>query len=148
MVIQIKIADWPGDIATLQHIRRTVFIEEQSVPEELEWDEHDKTATHFLALVDNTAVATARLKIDGQIGRMAVLADYRNKTIGQKLLRFVLETAFNLEFEFVFLHAQVQVIDFYKQQGFAEKGDIFMDANIPHREMVKELTGNPLENQR
>ena len=140
MDIQIKIADWPGDLATLQHIRQTVFIEEQSVPEELEWDEHDKTATHFLALVDNTAVATARLKVDGQIGRMAVLPAYRNKTIGQRLLSFVLETAVSQDIDFVFLHAQVQVLDFYKKQGFIEKGEIFMDANIPHREMLKQLS--------
>jgi predicted GNAT family N-acyltransferase len=138
-VIQIKIAAWPEDIAILQPIRRSVFIEEQHVPEELEWDEHDSTASHFIVSVDNMAVATARLKIDGQIGRMAVLPAYRNKTIGQQLLRFVLETAISQGFDAVFLHAQVQVIDFYKKQGFIEKGDIFMDANIPHREMEKVL---------
>ncbi len=142
--LQIKIADWLKDKAVLQSIRRLVFIEEQSVPEALEWDEHDTTATHFLALTRNAAVATARLKIDGQIGRMAVLPAYRNKAIGQQLLSFVLETAVKQQFNSVFLHAQVQVVDFYKKLGFVEQGGIFMDANIPHREMVKKLTGKPL----
>jgi predicted GNAT family N-acyltransferase len=137
--VQIKIADWQEDSATLQHIRRTVFIEEQAVPEALEWDEHDKTATHFLVYVNNTPVATARLTTDGQIGRMAVLQAYRNQTIGQQLLSFVVETANKQHFDSVFLHAQVHVIGFYKKQGFIEKGGIFMDANIPHREMIKHI---------
>ena len=138
--LKITIASWPDDAAILKQIRRTVFIEEQSVPEALEWDEYDKTATHFLARVDNTAVATARLKTDGQIGRMAVLPAYRNQTIGQQLLSFVLVTAVKQGINHVFLHAQVKAISFYKRQGFIEQGDIFMDANIPHREMVKDIS--------
>ena len=133
--LKIAIASWPDDEAILKQIRRTVFIEEQSVPEALEWDEHDQTATHFLVRVDNAAVATARLKTDGQIGRMAVLPAYRNQTIGQQLLSFVLATAVKQGISHVFLHAKVTAISFYKKQGFIEQGDIFMDANIPHREM-------------
>lgn len=137
--VQIKIAVWQEDKTALKHIRRIVFIEEQAVPEELEWDEHDQTATHFIAFVDDVPVATARLTAGGQIGRMAVLKAHRNKTIGQQLLSFILDTAVKQHFSSVFLHAQVHVIDFYKKQGFIEKGEIFMDANIPHREMFKQL---------
>jgi predicted GNAT family N-acyltransferase len=137
--VQIKIAVWQEDKTALEHIRRIVFIEEQAVPEELEWDELDQTATHFIAYVDDVPVATARLTADGQIGRMAVLKAHRNKTIGQQLLSFILDTAVEQHFSSVFLHAQVHVIDFYKKLGFTEKGEIFMDANIPHREMFKQL---------
>ncbi|MEE9342989.1 MAG: GNAT family N-acetyltransferase [Gammaproteobacteria bacterium] len=136
-LLRIKTASWGKDKNKLQDIRHTVFVREQSVPERLEWDEYDETATHFLAFIDNLAIATARLKSDGQIGRMAVLSAYRNQNIGYQLLGFVLETAHKQGLKSVFLHAQVQVIDFYKKRGFVERGEVFMDANIPHREMIK-----------
>ena len=91
--INIHIANWDSDKDSLAEIRRLVFIEEQNVPEDMEWDEYDNSATHFLATLNNKVIATARLKTDGQIGRMAVLAEYRNKGIGSKLLQFVLLTA-------------------------------------------------------
>ncbi|MEE9493946.1 MAG: GNAT family N-acetyltransferase [Gammaproteobacteria bacterium] len=134
---QIIIADWQTDNAILKQLRRIVFIEEQSVPEELEWDEQDATAIHFLAKIENTAVATARLTSTGQIGRMAVLEKYRRQGIGSALLRKVLETAARKNIEHMFLHAQVQVVDFYKKSGFVERGELFMDAGILHREMQR-----------
>ena len=86
--IEIYIANWDSDKDSLSKIRRRVFIEEQNVPEDMEWDEHDNASTHFLATHKDRVVACARLKTDGQIGRMAVLAEYRNKGIGSKLLQF------------------------------------------------------------
>ena len=71
----------------------------------------------------------------GQIGRMAVLAEYRNQGIGYKLLQFVLQHASRLNLEQVFLHAQVSAIPFYEKHGFTAVGNIFYEANIPHREM-------------
>ena len=132
---QIFIADWQRDNAALTHIRRRVFIDEQFVPEALEWDEHDAKASHFLAIFDNSAVATARLKTDGQIGRMAVLKQYRSTGIGSQLLSFVLVTARQKGFKAVYLYAQIQVIDFYRKFGFVEQGEDFDDAGIMHREM-------------
>ncbi len=136
----IKIADWEKDNSTLKLIRKTVFIDEQKVPEELEWDEHDISSIHFLASVENTDCATARLKSDGQIGRMAVLPGYRHKCIGSQLLTAVLKTASENKMERVFLHAQVQVVGFYQQHGFTAQGDVFMDAGILHRTMWKNLS--------
>ena len=133
--IKIRIADWKNDNKKLATIRQRVFIDEQNVPEELEWDNDDDSSTHFLATVDNRAIATARLTADGQIGRMAVLAEYRNQGIGYKLLHFVLQHAASLNFKQVYLHAQVSAIAFYEKQGFIAFGDIFYEANIPHREM-------------
>ena len=133
--IKIRIADWNNDNVCLTKIRRLVFIEEQHVPEELEWDEEDNTSTHFIVTIDNKAVATARLKPDGQIGRMAVLAEYRNQGIGHQLLDFVLQHAVSSGLKQVYLHAQVTAIPFYEKQGFTATGDIFYEANIPHREM-------------
>ena len=133
--IKIRIADWKNDNKSLATIRRRVFIDEQNVPEELEWDNDDDSSTHFLTTVDNNAIATARLTADGQIGRMAVLAEYRNQGIGCKLLQFVLHHAASLNLKQVYLHAQVSAIPFYEKQGFTAFGNIFYEANIPHREM-------------
>ncbi len=137
--INIHIADWNSERNILAKIRRQVFIEEQNVPEDMEWDEHDSSSTHFLATLDNKVIATARLKTDGQIGRMAVLAEYRNKGIGSKLLKFVLLTAKQQKQKNVYLHAQVSAIPFYKKHGFTACGDVFYEANIPHREMSKKI---------
>ena len=97
--IKIRIAHWPEDRDTLSHIRRLVFIEEQNVPEDMEWDEYDATSTHYLASLNGQTIATARLKPDGQIGRMAVLPPYRNQGIGSKLMKFVLQDATSKNFK-------------------------------------------------
>lgn len=139
--VSSRIADWDSDRKILQAIRYRVFVEEQQVPVELEWDAFDREATHFIATYNGQAVATARLKADGQIGRMAVLKEFRENHIGAELLTFVIETARSKNLDSLYLHAQVQVTGFYKKHGFIERGEIFMDANIPHRKMVKSLTG-------
>ncbi|HEB82626.1 MAG TPA: GNAT family N-acetyltransferase [Gammaproteobacteria bacterium] len=124
-----------ADNAELKALRRRVFIEEQHVPEELEWDEHDSTATHFLLYLDGRAIACARLKTDGQIGRMAVLPEYRRQGHGSRLLAFVLQAARQQSLPAVYLHAQISAIPFYEKHGFSAHGDSFMDAGIEHREM-------------
>lgn len=134
--IIISIADWQNDRDRLSQIRRTIFIEEQNVPEELEWDDDDETATHFLVTRNDEVIATARLKPDGQIGRMAVIEMYRNKGIGSQLLHFVIQTATRLKLKQVYLHAQTSAIHFYEKQGFITNTEIFYEANIPHRGML------------
>ncbi len=135
--IVIRLADWEKDKTALRAIRNQVFIKEQNVPEDMEWDEFDSTATHFLAMRNNLPIACARLKADGQIGRMAVLAGYRNKGTGKKLLQFVLQTASEKKFKEVYLHAQVAAIAFYEKHSFVLQGDVFYEAGIPHRAMLK-----------
>lgn len=137
--ITLRIAHWPGDRDALSSIRRQVFIEEQNVPEDMEWDEYDAISTHYLASVNGQVIATARLKPDGQIGRMAVLPPYRNQGIGSKLLAFILQDAASKNITRVYLHAQVDAIRFYEKQQFTAQGEIFYEANIPHREMLKNL---------
>jgi predicted GNAT family N-acyltransferase len=135
--ITIKVADWKKDKQELSRIRRLVFIEEQNVPQAMEWDEFDESSIHFLVTNKNQAIACARLKHDGQIGRMAVLAEYRKQGFGSKLLQFVLDTAKKQNIDPVYLHAQVSAISFYEKLNFASQGNIFYEANIPHREMFK-----------
>jgi predicted GNAT family N-acyltransferase len=133
--VEILHVDWLDAADALRHIRQTVFVEEQHVPEELEWDELDAVSTHFLARVDATPAATARLTPAGQIGRMAVLPPFRRRGLASSLLLAVLAEARLRGLKRVFLHAQVQVVDFYRRHGFTTEGEEFLDAGIKHRAM-------------
>ena len=133
--LEIQIVEWQDRQDTLKAIRKSVFIDEQHVPEELEWDGRDTECTQFLATINSTPVATARLTAEGQIGRMAVLRDFRGMGIGSRLLAAVIEQAKHAGHKKVFLHAQVSVIKFYQQHGFTAYGDVFIDAGIEHRSM-------------
>ena len=133
--ILIRAADWSRDEAALALVRRRVFVEEQAVPEDLEWDGEDLGAQHWLALIDDSPVGTVRMRIGGHIGRMAVLKEQRQSGIGSLLLGAAIAAARAQGLDEVQLHAQVQALDFYARHGFVAAGAEFMDAGIPHREM-------------
>ncbi|MCG7901672.1 GNAT family N-acetyltransferase [Candidatus Thiodiazotropha endoloripes] len=140
----IRQAIWPDDRELLRQVREPVFIEEQGVPESMEWDDDDIIAYHLLAL-DNQQqpIGTARLLGSGQIGRMAVLADWRNQGIGTALLLELLQQASRVGQDQLFLHAQTSAEPFYAKFGFIAKGEIFHEADIPHRKMFFSLTDQP-----
>ena len=133
----VRLASWPDDQENIKSVRRQVFIIEQHVPEELEWDGLDEEAIHIIAVDNkNKIVGTARLLPTGQIGRMAVLPNERNKGIGSDMLRLLLNYSSENFTRQIFLNAQLQAISFYEQHGFVQTGEIFDDANIPHCKMV------------
>ena len=131
--------NWSDMTEHLRSIRTRVFIEEQNVPEELEWDNDDLSCIHLLATKDKKHIATARLLKTGQIGRMAVLKPYRRCGIGSKMLKKLLSIAKGMGMEMVFLNAQIDAKGFYQNFGFKEIGDVFDDAGIPHIKMTKSL---------
>jgi predicted GNAT family N-acyltransferase len=133
--MRIERADWDSELPVIKAIRQQVFIEEQSVPADLEWDGKDDSATHWLAWQDGKAVATVRLLHDGHLGRMAVLADYRGNGIGRRLLKAVIDTAAEQQLLEVYLYAQLHALSFYSAAGFIPEGDEFLDAGIAHRTM-------------
>jgi predicted GNAT family N-acyltransferase len=135
--IHIRIADWKTDHAALRRIREAVFIAEQAVPAELEWDADDATAVHFLALEGEYPMGTARLLPDGHIGRVAVLKDWRGLKVGDKLIRAVIAEAEKRGLKQQMLSAQVHASSFYERFGFAVVSDEFLDAGIPHVDMVR-----------
>lgn len=138
MNYNLKTTNWKKDKHALSEIRTTVFINEQNVPEALEWDEFDKDCIHMLVTDNtNTPIACGRLKPDGHIGRMAVLKKYRKTGIGTSILKQLLKAAKNMNLTKVYLHAQTTAIPFYEKQGFKTCSDEFMDANIPHKSMKK-----------
>jgi len=134
-MIDVRAATWADDQALIAAVRRTVFIDEQRVPEALEWDGLDDDARHWLARAGERAVGTARLLPGGQIGRMAVLAPWRRRGVGSALLHAALGAARAAGLGAVFLHAQVHALAFYARHGFVVEGPVFDDAGIPHRAM-------------
>jgi predicted GNAT family N-acyltransferase len=137
----VRRADWNRDREDLRQLRETVFVQEQQVPPELEWDGLDEACVHVLA-VDRSGVAigTGRLLPDGHIGRMAVLAAWRRRGVGAALLTELMRVALEHGFVQVMLNAQVQAMGFYRRYGFAPEGEEFLDAGIPHRRMRRTLT--------
>jgi predicted GNAT family N-acyltransferase len=133
---RILISDWRSEGQRLALIRRAVFIEEQGVPEELEWDADDADAIHLLAVAgDDTPIGCARLLPDGHLGRMAVLQTWRGKGVGRVLLQKALELARAQGHTIVLLSAQTHAAGFYRRHGFVAQGDEYLEAGIPHLAM-------------
>lgn len=136
----ITATDWAHDATRLAAIRRTVFIDEQGVPEDMEWDEFDEASVHFLAVADDgTPIGCARLLPDGHLGRMAVLPAWRGCGVGRALLEASLDAARRRGHTMLKLSAQTQAADFYARAGFVAVGDAYQEAGIPHVAMQKAL---------
>lgn len=140
MDVHVLPVDWSTHREALQAIRGTVFIEEQGVPKEIEWDGEDDVAHHFMAINEaGQRVGCGRLLPSGRIGRMAVLAEYRGRGIGRLILDAAVARAAELGFSRVTLHAQVPVVGFYRKAGFLPEGGEFSEAGIVHQAMALEL---------
>ncbi len=138
--IRVELVDWSRAEQVIRPVRITVFIHEQSVPEELEWDGLDSHCAHALAWNEaGEAIGTARMQTNGTIGRMAVLKAWRGRGAGRALLEALLDLAFRQKLNRVTLSAQTHAIGFYERAGFRAVGDLFLDAGIPHRKMEKAL---------
>ncbi|MEL7611834.1 GNAT family N-acetyltransferase [Vreelandella titanicae] len=138
-ITHISTGDWEILGQAASEIRRKVFIEEQNVPQDEEWDGLDPECQHFLAMLDGQPVGTARLLPDGHIGRVAVLAEARGSGIGVLLMQAAIEAARHAGHAQVALSAQVHALAFYERLGFIAHGGEFLDAGIPHREMTLSL---------
>jgi predicted GNAT family N-acyltransferase len=141
MVI-IRAANTTQDMEQCFRIREEVFIVEQSVPVDIERDEYDSKALHFIALADGRPVGTARavLKDNGtsaKIGRVAVCRSNRGFGIGKLLIAAIEETPDLTHVLNFFLDAQTHALQFYARLGYEAYGEEFMDAGISHRHMKK-----------
>jgi predicted GNAT family N-acyltransferase len=137
---RVEPADWSSDREALRAIREAVFIREQQVPVEEEWDALDPECRHVLArAADDRPIGTGRLTPHRSIGRMAVLADWRGRGVGAALLQALVDQARALQWDRVTLNAQVQAIGFYERFGFRAEGETFMEAGIEHRTMARAL---------
>jgi predicted GNAT family N-acyltransferase len=130
----IDLVNWQDASTELSAIRSRVFIDEQGVAAELEWDGLDASAMHAKATsLTGEAIGTARLLPGGQIGRMAVLRRWRGIGIGTAMLQCLIDHA--AEKERLFLNAQTSAESFYRRNDFETEGEIFMEAGIPHIRM-------------
>lgn len=137
---RVREADWVLDGAALRTIRESVFVHEQGVPLELEWDGLDFDCLHLLAETsDGAPVGTGRLLPDGHIGRMAVLPQWRGRGVGRTLLRGLIDAARRRGVARVILNAQTYAMAFYEKAGFEAVGAEFLEAGIPHRRMTLPL---------
>jgi predicted GNAT family N-acyltransferase len=142
--VTVRRVSWNTAFAELRAIRKTVFVDEQNVPEELEWDGIDEQCVHVLAATaTNEKVGTGRLLPDGHIGRMAVLAHWRGQGIGGLLLAELIAAARERRHQFIELSAQTHAIGFYRRFGFEVVSGEYLDAGIPHRSMRMSLVKPP-----
>ena len=127
---------WDEAGERLRAIRREVFVHEQGVPEDLEWDGLDHLCRHVLAeTASGEAIGTGRLLPDGHIGRMAVRKPWRREGVGSALLDRLVSIARARGDASIVLHAQSYVTAFYRRAGFESFDDEFMEAGIPHVRM-------------
>jgi len=135
-VFTVHMRAWHDAEPMLRAVREAVFMREQGVSAALEWDGLDESCRHALALNANgEAIGCGRITPDAHIGRMAVLKEWRGRNVGTTLLQALLDEARRLGFAEVDLGAQVQALPFYQRFGFVEEGEVFMDADMPHRRM-------------
>ena len=116
--ISVRLADWHKDNADIRRIREAVFVAEQHIPPELEFDSEDQDALHFLALEGDYPIGTARLLADGTIGRISVLKDWRGLKVGDALVNAVIVEAQNRDLKQQMLSAQVHATPFYEPVSY------------------------------
>ncbi|OWW22808.1 GCN5 family acetyltransferase [Noviherbaspirillum denitrificans] len=139
--MRVTLGDWATQREGAQAVRYDVFVLEQKVPLEMEWDEMDAQCVHALALdSEGSVIGTGRLLPDGHIGRMAVRPQVRGQGIGALMLEALVEAARKRGDREVMLNAQTQAEAFYERYGFRREGEVFMEAGIPHIHMRRELT--------
>ncbi|GEM_PF-516804 len=157
-----EVVQGPGDLECAFAIREIAFIEEQSVAPEVERDEADESAVHVLAYEHGHAVGTGRLVVLGesgpdaqsenaagngrwgQIGRVAVMGSSRRRGMGGLILAALEDEARRLALAGLVVHVQTWLQELFARQGYSVRGGQFQEAGMPHLEMVKRLTDEPL----
>jgi predicted GNAT family N-acyltransferase len=142
-MIEVRKIETPQEQAIAHKIREEVFVKEQNVPFEEEYDEYEQTSVHFLAFYEGKPCGTARWRFTEngiKLERFAVLKEFRNKKVGKAILEAVLENIKNTTEtakKTLYLHSQVQVVGFYEKFGFQKIGETFQECDIWHYKMIK-----------
>ena len=136
--ISIIETNWSEHSDDITRIRDRVFIQEQAVPRHIEVDGKDSECIHFLIFNESVPIGTARIKKDGKIERVSILKNHRRKGLGYQLMKFIINNAKEKGLERIYLHSQMDSIEFYKSLKFIQKGEAFKEAGIDHVLMVLE----------
>lgn len=146
-MLEIKVIETNEDLKKALNIRRTVFINEMGVPESIEIDNFDTLTSqckHILVLYNGQVVGTARCNLisatELKIQRFCFLSEYRKSGFGKKLLEFIEKEFSNIGYNYFFLEAKFSVHEFYEKCGYKKVSDVFIEANVPHIKMEKEIT--------
>jgi predicted GNAT family N-acyltransferase len=133
----VRDADFTKDFASIQLVRETVFVAEQRVPRELEFDERDPLCRHVLAFDGAAAVGSGRLDLDygGKVGRVAVLANHRRGGVGTAIMDRLHAIAREERQPQLWCHAQLTAVPFYERLGYVRSGAVFVEAGIDHVRM-------------
>ena len=143
-MVQFKTGDWTALGRDAASVRTAVFVQEQGIPAEMEWDAVDQTALHVVAYNGlGQAVATGRLLQaaagTGKVGRMAVIRVLRGSRLGHALLHALTDAASLRGDTQLLLHAQRSAEGFYQRAGFKPQGEPFVETGMEHIKMIKHL---------
>lgn len=140
--MHIKKVETNEERQAVYSVRKTVFVAEQKVPEELEIDEFEETAIHFIGYEKDEPVAASRLRLFskyGKLERIAVKKAYRGQSIGSNIIRIMEDEIAAHHINEAILNAQTHATGFYESLGYEVFSEEFMDAGIPHVSMVKKI---------
>lgn len=139
-MVDVKIVAFDGaNKESIRLVREQVFIKEQQIDPEIEFDGLDTQAVHVLVVDGEQPLGTGRILADGHIGRIAIMKAARGQGLGIKVVQALVEYAKQQGYPRVDLGAQTHAVDFYRKLGFTPYGDEFMEANIPHQAMEQML---------
>jgi predicted GNAT family N-acyltransferase len=135
--VRVRDADFTADFASIRQVREIVFIDEQRVPRELEFDERDPLCRHVLVFDGDVPVGTGRLDLDygGKVGRVAVVATHRRSGVGTLLMEHMHTIARAEKHARLWCHAQLTAVPFYERLGYLRSGPVFVEAGIDHVRM-------------
>ncbi|PIV15632.1 MAG: GNAT family N-acetyltransferase [Gallionellales bacterium CG03_land_8_20_14_0_80_55_15] len=132
----VSLVCWHDGEPLLRQVREAVFVREQGILPELEWDGLDEHCRHALVLTpEGVAIGCGRMRADGHIGRIAVLPKWRKRQVGTAIMEALLDYAQAHDFPQVEVDAQLHAVKFYQRFEFVEEGRVFMDAGLPHLKM-------------
>ena len=136
--LEIKTVESQQEYKKIINIRKKVFIEEQKVPLDIEIDEYELEATHFIVYLNKEPIGCARIRFNNfaKLERIAILKKHRSRGFGTKLTEYLIDYCHKKNISDIRLNSQLYVADFYEKIGFKKVGEVFFEAGIKHVEMV------------
>ena len=137
--VTIAFVNWDDKKADLFFVRKTVFVDEQNVPADIEMDENDPLCRHVLACDGGKPIGTGRIDAKGKVGRMAILQAYRGTGVGRRILEALIQYGKDNGLVHFYLSAQTHAVGFYEKAGFVRYSEEFEEAGIPHVMMALDI---------
>lgn len=138
MDYSVSRVQWEYAAPLLKNVRERVFVCEHRIPKTIEFDRKDKNAIHMLVCDDKSQepVATGRILPTGEISRIAVLSQHREKRLDQIVIQGLIKIAHELGLEEVFIFSPLEAVDYFIKQEFCPVGSVFMEAGLPKQKMT------------